>query len=135
MANNSFNALIADVNEKITQMNTVIGETNGAIAAARTASEAAALETEKTVQAAGAASAAAQAANAEANAWDNAVIQTQTLAAGSDADVSVTEAEGKKNMTFKIPRGKDGAAGPKGDTGRSGVIFQLDGTKLYITTG
>lgn len=134
MANNSFNALVADVNEKIGEMNTAISSANGAAAAARSAADTATQETEKAVAATGAANDAAEAANAEADAWKNAEIETETVDNAAEADVSVTEAEGKKQMLFKIPRGKDGATGPKGDTGESGVTFQLSGTRLYITT-
>ena len=135
MAGNSFNALVADVNEKIGEMNTAISGANTAATTARNAADTAAIETEKAVNATDAANGAAQAANEEANAWENAQIATQTLDAGSDADVEVTETDGKKNITFKLPRGNPGADGAKGDTGKSGVTFTLSGTKLYITTG
>lgn len=135
MANNSFNALVADVNEKIGEMNMAISDANGAAAAARSAADTATQETEKAVGAINAANEAAEDAGNEAAAWENVTITTETVDSASAADVSVTEAEGKKNMLFKVPRGKDGAKGAKGDTGSSGVTFQLSGTKLYITTG
>ena len=135
MANNSFNALVADVNAKISEMNTAISAANGAAAAARNTADAAAQATENAVSATSAANAAAQSASDEAGAWENAEITTETVDSGAEADVSVTEAEGRKNMLFKVPRGMPGKDGQKGDTGRSGVTFQLSGTKLYITTG
>jgi len=62
-------------------------------------------------------------------------MQAQTMEAGSQADVTLTQDEGAKKLAFSIPRGADGAVGPKGDTGRSGVTFTLSGTTLHITTG
>lgn len=134
MANNSFNALIADVNEKITEMNTAISDANGAAAAARSAANAVAAETERATDAADAATEAAQKAAGEADAWESAVITTETVDSGTPADVSVTESGGKKNMHFKIPRGRDGDKGASGETGSSGVSFRLSGTSLYITS-
>lgn len=131
---NSFNSLVANVNEKISEMNTEIGKTNGAATQAREAANTATEETAKAVAATTAATEAADRANDEAEAWENAVINTETLDAGSNAEVSVEEKAGVKNITFKIPRGATGAAGAKGDTGKSGVTFTISGTKLYIKT-
>ena len=134
MATNAFDALVSDVNKKLSEMGTATSAANSAAAKANDA------VVEANEQAA-AALAAAQAANAEAaeagalvDLWDDVAVSATTLEAGSDATVQLSEENGNKKITFGLPRGDKGADGPKGDTGRSGVTFQLSGTKLYITT-
>ena len=93
---NSFNALIADVNEKLTEMNTVVSDANSAAAAARTAAESVSAETDRVAAAVEEAEQAAQLAEAEAAAWENAVVTAETVDSSSQADVSVTESGGRK---------------------------------------
>lgn len=130
MANNSWNALVADVNGKISEMNTAISGANGAASTAKSAAENAKAAAES-------ANAAAETANgqaAQAQKWIGATAEATTVAAGGEASVSISESGGVKKFTFGIPRGADGAKGEKGDTGRSGVTFLLTGTVLSITT-
>lgn len=128
---NSFNALMADVNEKISEMNTAISNTNGAAAQAKSATDTATTETEKTIAAAAAANEAAQTANDEAAAWDSATGTAETIAYGETPSVTISEVDGVKTFHHKIPEGKPGE---KGADGKSGVKFELVGTVLYITT-
>lgn len=134
MANNSWNALVADVNGKISEMNTAISGANGAAGTAKTAAEAANAAADEASAAAQAAQLAARAAEEETQKWIGATAEATTVAAGGEASVSISENGGVKKFTFGIPRGADGAKGEKGDTGRSGVTFLLTGTVLSITT-
>ena len=134
MANNSFNALLADVNAKISEMSTAIGDANSAAAAARDAAETANENAAKAESASANAAAAATSARNTATAWIKTQVVAQPLEAGEEPDVVVSDIATGKRLTFKIPVGANGADGPKGDTGRSGVTFQLLDTKLYITT-
>ena len=131
---NSFNALIADVNEKISQMNTAISNANGAAAEANSAKDTADIETAKAVAAAQAANTAAQAAQSEAAAWNAAKATAETIAYGETPSVAITEEDGAKKLHYKIPAGRPGEKGDPGADGRSGVTFELVGTKLYIVT-
>lgn len=131
---NSFNALMADVNEKISQMNTAISTANGAAAEAASAKDTANTETEKAVEATNAANTAAQEAQAETEAWNSAAATAETIAYGATPRVTITEEDGAKKLHYKIPAGKPGEKGDPGADGKSGVTFRLDGTKLYITT-
>lgn len=134
MATNSFDALMTEVYQKISQADTAASEANAAAAMAGAEGENAREKAQQAQAAAQEAREAAQRADAAAEAWENVTVQAQTMEAGSQADVTLTQDEGAKKLAFSIPRGADGAAGAKGDTGRSGVTFQLSGTKLYITT-
>ena len=134
MAVNAFDALVSDVNKKLSEMNTASSEANGAAARASEA----VTEAGKQSAAAGAAAEKATQAAAEANElsalWEGVTVEVTTLDAGSEATVALTEEEGKKKITFGVPRGATGAQGAKGDTGKSGVSFRYDDAKLYITT-
>ena len=132
---NSFDALILDVNQTLSEMNTAASDANGAAASAAEAAQNADEKAAVAQTAQEAANAAAAAANAIAALWEGATVEASTLEAGSAATLDVTEENGKKKLTFGIPRGATGAAGAKGDTGKSGVTFRLSGTSLYITTG
>jgi len=131
---NAFNELMAEVNQTISEMNTATSTANGAASTASTAAGKANTSADKADAAASAANSAASAAQAETDKWAGATVDATTLAAGSNATMNITEKNGVKNLTFGIPRGNDGAAGAKGDQGKSGVTFELVGTKLYITT-
>ena len=135
MATNAFDALMQDVNTKLSEMGAAVSEANGAAAKANDATAEAAKQTAAAQNAAQAAAAAAQEASELAALWNGVAVEAVTLAEGNDATVKLSEADGKKKLTFGIPRGATGAQGQKGDTGKSGVAFQLSGTKLYITTG
>lgn len=82
----------------------------------------------------------ANAAATQAAKWGSATVSAETLAEGSNATVTVSEANGAKHITYGIPRGATGAQGAKGDkgdkgdTGPAGVTFSLSGTTLTITT-
>lgn len=130
MAGN-FNNLMADVNEKISEMNTAISTANGAAAEASSAKDTAQTEAEKAAAATNSANAASAEAAAETSAWNAATASAESIAYGEAPGVTITEQDGKKNFHYKIPAG---APGEKGDPGKSGVTFRLDGTKLYITT-
>lgn len=135
MADNSFAALVQDVNAKLSEMSTAISDANGAAAAANNAIEAAQAQTEAAQKATQAANDAAAAANAEAETWENATASATTVAEGGEATVALSEADGKKQFAFGIPAGKTGAQGPQGPMGKAGVTFSLSGTTLNITTG
>ena len=135
MATNGWNALVADVNSKISEMNAAISGANGAASTAKTAAENANGKAAEADEAAQAAQNAAAAADAERAKWAGATADASTLEPGSDATAALSESGGVKKFTFGIPRGADGAKGAKGDTGRSGVTFTLSGTTLNITTG
>lgn len=134
MATNAFDALVSDVNKKLSEMGAATSEANGAAAKANDAVTEAAKQGAAAETAAQKANTAADAANALSDLWDDAQFEAVALDAGSEATVKVTEENGAKKVTFGLPRGAKGADGPKGDTGKSGVTFQLSGTKLYITT-
>lgn len=132
MAGNSWNALVSDVKGAIAQMGTM-GERAGgaadeAAAAANLAGEAAA----DALEAAQAALGAIEAANASAAKWAGATAEAETLEAGRPATVEVEERNGMKQFLFGLPQGSPGANGEKGETGQSGVVFELSGTTLTI---
>lgn len=131
---NAWNETIADVNKTLANMNAAISGANGAAENARTEAEEAGEQADAAEKASADANAAATTANTEAEKWRNAKVSAVTLEAGSDATAEVTEKDGVKHITFGIPRGADGRAGDKGDTGKSGVKFTRSGTTLYITT-
>jgi len=134
MAMNTFDALMAEVNQKISQADTAASQANAAAASANAAGENAQEKAQDAQTAAQEARTAAQQADAMAAAWENVTVQAQTAQAGSEAGVTLTKTDGARVLSFVIPRGADGATGAKGDTGRSGVTFTLSGTNLYITT-
>ena len=131
---NTWDVLVREINMTLATMNAA---TSNANAAAQEAREAAA---------------AANDAEALAAKWGTATAKARTLEPGCDATVAVTEEDGRKIITYGIPRGEKGETGdvgprgeqgeigpqgPKGDTGATGpagVTFRLEGTTLYITT-
>lgn len=135
MAANTFDALMAEVNAKISEAETAASGANAAAAQANAAAQGA----QEQAQLAGSTAREAQEAAIEATElareWEGAIVEAQTGEAGEEASVTLGKADGVKKISFVLPRGKDGAPGEKGDTGRSGVTFSLSGTKLYITTG
>lgn len=135
MATNSFDALVVDINKKISEMNTATSNANGAASNARNAVTAAETATQNANAAAAEANSAASNANTEADAWDKATASATTVSAGGSASVKLEEKNGAKSLTFGIPAGATGPKGDKGATGRSGVTFTLSGSALYITTG
>lgn len=134
MATNSWNALVADVNGKISEMNAAISGANGAASTAKTAAETANEKAAEADAAAQEARDAADAAEAETQKWAGATADASTLEPGSDATVTINESGGVKKFTFGIPRGADGAQGASGEAGKSGMKFTLSGTTLNITT-
>lgn len=135
MAVNTFDALMAEVNQKISEVSTAASEANAAAALAKDAAEEAKIQAQEAQSAAKGTSEAAQKAQEEAQAWENATVEAADIAAGGSASVTLSEQSGAKKLIFGIPRGAAGAQGPKGDMGRSGVTFTLSGSRLYITTG
>ena len=131
MGLSTFDALMAEVNQKISEADMAASQANAAAAMASEAGADAREKAEDALTAAQEAREAAQQAAGAAEAWENATAQAR---AGSEAGVTLTQEDGAKKLSFVIPCGQDGAAGAKGDTGRSGVTFSLSGTKLYITT-
>lgn len=135
MATNAFDALVSDVNKKLSEMSTATSEANGAAVRASEAASEAGKQGDAAKAAAQAANEATNAANSLAALWDNVQLAATTLEAGSEATVKLSEENGDKKITFGLPRGDTGAKGEKGEPGRSGVTFVLQGDKLYITTG
>ena len=135
MAANTFDALMAEVNAKISQADTAASGANAAAVQANAAAQSADAQTQLTSKAAQEAQEAAADAAEQARKWEEASVEARTGDAGGEASVELSEENGMKKISFVLPRGKDGAAGAKGDTGRSGVTFSLSGTRLYITTG
>lgn len=132
---NTFDALMAEVNQKISQAIAATSEANAAAVQANEAAEGAKEQAEQAEEAAQQAKNAAEQVVKEAESWDGAIVQAQTVNAGGSAGVSLTEENGVKKFTFTIPKGETGERGPKGDTGKSGVTFSISGSQLYITTG
>lgn len=135
MAANTFDALMMEVNRKISEADTAASQANAAAALADEAAESAKEEAQAANTAAEAAQEAAENAQTAAQEWGNAVVEAKTAQAGSEAGVTLTQEAGAKKLSFVIPCGADGTTGAKGDMGESGVTFQMSGTKLYITTG
>lgn len=131
---NAWNETIADVNKTLANMNSAISDANGAAEKAREEAQDAEDQAAAAEEATAAANEAAAAANAEAEKWRKATVSAVTLEAGKEATAEVSEKDGAKHITFGVPRGADGRAGDKGDTGKSGVKFTRDGTTLYIVT-
>ena len=121
MATNSWNALVADVNGKTSEMNAAISGANGAASTAKTAAETANGKAAEADAAAQTAEAAAAATDAERAKWAGSTASATTVAAGGEATAALSESGGVKVFTFGIPRGADGAQGAKGDTGS--VLF------------
>ncbi|MBR4039419.1 MAG: hypothetical protein IKJ11_04890 [Clostridia bacterium] len=134
MAGNTFDALMTEVNLKIAQAGTAISQANASAAKAMEAADAAGSAAADADAAADHAGSAAAAAQAEAEKWEGATVDAAAIDAQESAGIALSEKDGVKHLVFSIPRGRDGAAGTKGDTGRSGVAFSLSGTKLYIST-
>lgn len=134
MADNSWNTLTGEINQAMSDMNAATSKANGAAGQAQAAAEKANTAATGADNAATAASTAASRANLEAEKWEGATVSAEKLDAGAAPTVQLAEKDGVKNLTYGIPVGKDGAQGPKGDQGKSGVTFELVGTKLYITT-
>lgn len=134
MANNSFDALVLDVNRKISEMNTVASNANGAAANARDMATEAQEATATAEAIIAKANEAATKANAEADAWDKVIATAASVEAGGKAAVEISETDGVKNLAFSLPVGATGDKGNAGKDGKSGVTFTLSGTKLYITT-
>ena len=134
MATNSFDALVVDVNRKISEMNAAASNANGVTANAKQAVENANAAIAQANAAIEHATTTAQKANEEADAWDNAVMAAESVAEDDKAAVRVEEEDGAKKLTFSIPVGATGPVGPQGNPGKSGVTFTLSGTSLYITT-
>lgn len=134
METNTFNELMAEVNQAISDANKAASTANGAAATASTAATKASTAASSADAAAQAANRAAQAAESESDKWAGATVSATTLDAGADATLTLSEKNGVKHLDFGIPRGQPGADGQKGDPGKSGVTFTLSGTKLYIST-
>ena len=132
MAGNSWNALVSDVREAIADMETMGERAGGAADAAATAANLAGEAAAGAIEAAEAAGTAIEAANASALKWDEATAAAETLEAGEEATVEVTEKGGVKQFRFGLPRGRDGLTGEKGETGKCCVKFELSGTTLTI---
>ena len=131
---NSFDALILDVNQKLSEMDKATSEANGGAASANEAAEEANEQAGAAQTAAAAAQTAADAAAEKADAWSNVTASATKLDEGSEPTVKI-EGDGEKKFLFGIPVGVTGPQGPTGPAGESGVTFTLSGTKLYITTG
>lgn len=131
---NTFDALMAEVNRKISEADTAASQANAAAALAGEAAQNANEQIHEAQEAIAQARETTENAQTAAQAWENARAEATTLPAGGEAKVTITQSEGVKKLTFAIPCGADGAVGEKGDPGRSGVTFTLMGTKLYITT-
>ena len=137
MADNSWNALVASVNDSIAKMSSATSGANGAAASASESAQKADEATGTATEAAGNASLAAKRANDEAAKWEGATVGATQLAEGSAPTCTKTEADGVVKLTYGIPKGATGPQGPQGPVGPmglSGVTFSLSGTTLTITT-
>ena len=134
MAMNTFDALMAEVNERISEADEAASQVNAAAAAANEAARSANEGAQAARTAVSAAQEVTQMAQETAHAWESVEVEAQTAQAGSEASVTLTQEAGVSRFSFVIPRGADGAAGEKGDTGSSGVSFRVSGSSLYIAT-
>lgn len=137
MADNSWNALVASVNDSIARMSSATSGANGAAASAAESEQKADAAAGVATTSAGNADLAADRANAEAAKWEGATVEATQLAEGSAPTCTRTEADGVVHMVYGIPKGAtgpQGPQGPQGPTGKSGVTFSLSGTTLTITT-
>jgi hypothetical protein len=130
---NAFDALVLDVNQKLSEMDKAASNANGSAAVANEAAAQANKQAAAAQTAAAAAQAAAADASGKADAWNGVTVSATSLAEGETPTV-VVKGDSAKEMLFGIPVGATGPQGPKGDPGVSGVSFQLSGDKLYITT-
>ena len=131
---NTFDALMAQVNQKISEAGMAASQANASVALAREAADAAQTQTQAAQTAAQQASSAAQAVQEATDAWNALTVEAETAQAGEQAGAALSLENGAAKLALIIPRGADGADGPKGDPGRSGVTFRVEGAKLYITT-
>ena len=129
-----WNETLAEINATLSEADKAASNANSAAARASEQAEAAQAAAQAANSVAEAANTAAQEAAEETAAWRDATTTAETIAYGETPSVSVTEVDGKKELHYKIPAGKPGEKGDPGADGRSGVTFQLSGTKLYITT-
>lgn len=134
MADNAFESLVIQVNNKISEMNTAISEANAASAQAQSAVNKANAAVTAAEEAVDAAQDAAQAAISEANEWAGCTVSATTVAAGGNASAQLSEKNGAKHLTFGLVRGEKGDTGPAGPSGKGGVTFRKSGTILYIET-
>jgi len=134
MAVNTFDALMAEVNGRISEADEAASQVNAAAAAANEAARSANEGVQAVRTVVDAAQEAAQMAQEAAQAWENVIVEARTAEAGSEASVTLTQEAGINRFSFVIPRGRDGDKGAAGDMGSSGVSFQLSGSSLYITT-
>ena len=96
--------------DQVNAWDALVIEVNAAISNTKTASD----------RANAAATAANNASSAISKKWDDAVATATTLAEGSSATATLTEAGGVKKLTFGIPKGATGATGPQGPKGDKG---------------
>lgn len=134
MVDNAFEALVLQVNQKISEMDTAISKANAAAAQAQTSVgkvDAAVAKADKAIEEA---EAATQEIIEDAKVWDGVTVSATTVEAGGAASAELTEVNGKKHFAFGIVKGEKGATGPQGPSGKGGVSFRKSGTILYIET-
>lgn len=134
MANNGWNEVLAEINSAISESGRAAQAANAAAANADEQAGKASEAAQASNAAAQAANTAAQEAQSEAAAWNAAKATAETIDYGDTPRVTITEEDGEKKLHYKIPAGRPGEKGDPGADGRSGVTFELVGTKLYITT-
>lgn len=134
MAENAFESLVLQVNNKIAEMNTAISEVNAASAQAQSAVNKADAAVSAAEGAVKAARDAAQKADGEADEWAACTVSATTIAAGGNASVELSEKNGAKHLAFGLVQGEKGEPGPAGPSGKGGVTFRKSGTILYIET-
>ena len=132
----SWNALMLEVSNTISELSQGVGLANGAAEAAGMAADSAREAGEEAREAAAEAVEAAQRAQAASALWDGDVSAALEVSAAKEEGVRIeTNEAGAKHFGYTIHPAAKGDKGEKGDTGESGVTFELrDGTKLYITT-
>lgn len=114
--------------DQISAWDSLVLEVQLAISGANTATSGANAAAEAASQAAESVNTAITSANTQAgrlqviaDKWQSPVVETVTLPAGADAQVSMTEKGGSVGLTFAIPRGPEGAQGPEGPQGKTGA--------------
>lgn len=133
MAVQRWAAVIADINNAISKMNTASDAARAAAERAKKVANDAQTIAKVAQEAADDAERIAQEASELASAWKNAEVTAVTLEEGEPPYMRVIDLEDKKRLIIGVPKGATGEKGEKGADGVSGVEFRLENSILYIT--